>query len=271
MFSKPVFLWIVAQPIVKAALVAIMVIAVAGGFYAYTEYNRRNSDMAEVKAAFSLSNTEVLQAFETDLTKANQQYLEKVLEIDGPIKALEQDDKGFYTVVLGTEESMSAVRCVIDSLYSAQAATLKIGSTARLRGVCVQFSADDMGLGSDLILNRCYPILVPGDSRFTQSQPVPSSETSRKVDATCLVDVDWCFPSCSDPSSTWKFSSDGTFNYSTTAFGGMSAWGTWTDLGEGKIDIHYTRSTDSNVPPDQVIRLTDCKNLRVGNTNYRTI
>ena len=100
----------------------------------------------------------MLQAFETDLNKANQQYLEKVLEIGGPVKAVEQDDKGFYTVVLGTEESMSAVRCVVDSLYTPQAAALKIGSSARLRGVCVQFSADDMGLGSDLILNRCYPV-----------------------------------------------------------------------------------------------------------------
>lgn len=80
------------------------------------------------------------------------------MEIGGPVKAVEQDDKGFYTVVLGTEESMSSVRCVVDSLYSPLAANLKTGSSARLRGVCVQYSADDMGLGSDLILNRCYPV-----------------------------------------------------------------------------------------------------------------
>jgi hypothetical protein len=139
----------------KIVLVAVLVLGAAGGYYAYSEYNRRNPEMADVKAAFSLSNTEVLQAFETDLTKANQQYLEKVLEIGGPIKALEQDDKGFYTVVLGAEESMSAVRCVIDSLYTQQVATLKTGSMVRVRGLCVQYSADDMGLGSDLILNRC--------------------------------------------------------------------------------------------------------------------
>lgn len=103
-----------------------------------------------------------------------------------------------------------------------------------------------------------------------QPQPVPTPETTRTVDAKCLVGVDWCYPSCADPSSAWKFSSDGTFNYSTTAFGGMSAWGNWTDLGSGQIEIQYTRSTESGVPPDQVIRLTDCKTLRVGSTDYRT-
>lgn len=142
----------------KIFLVVALVLAVAGGYYAYTEYNRRNPEMADLKPDSQLTIEQALQAFESDLNKANQQYLEKVLEIGGPVKAVEQDDKGFYTVVLGTEESMSSVRCVVDSLYSPLAANLKTGSSARLRGVCVQYSADDMGLGSDLILNRCYPV-----------------------------------------------------------------------------------------------------------------
>ncbi len=142
----------------KIGFAALLIVAAAGGFFAYSEYNRRNPEMADLKADYALPAAQALQAFESDLNKANQQYLEKVLEISGPVKSVEQDDKGFYTVVLGNEESMTSVRCVIDSLYSSKAATLKAGSTTQIRGLCVKFNVDDMGLGSDLILNRCYPV-----------------------------------------------------------------------------------------------------------------
>lgn len=143
---------------VKIFLVIAGVLAAAGGYYAYSEYNRRNPAMADLKADHQLNIGQALQAFESDANKANQQYLEKVLEIGGPIKAVEQDEKGFYTIVLGTEASMSSVRCVIDSVYSSQVAAFKAGSTARFRGICVKYNADDMGIGSDLILNRCCPV-----------------------------------------------------------------------------------------------------------------
>jgi hypothetical protein len=57
-----------------------------------------------------------------------------------------------------------------------------------------------------------------------------SSKTSASVETTegtksCLIGYDWVYPSTSNPRGAWKFSSDGTFNSSTTMFGGMSAWG----------------------------------------------
>lgn len=101
----------------------------------------------------------------------------------------------------------------------------------------------------------------------TKSEPVV--EAIKPLNAGCLVDVDWCFPSCADPSGAWKFSTDGTFNYSTTAFGGMSTWGNWSDVGDGRFELRYTRSTESTLPPNQIIRLNDCKTLLVGSTTYR--
>jgi hypothetical protein len=55
----------------------------------------------------------------------------------------------------------------------------------------------------------------------------------------------------------WKFSSDGSFNSSTTMFGGMSSWGNWEIISPGKIKITYTRTTEGIIP-DESIKINQC-------------
>ncbi|MEN9497863.1 MAG: hypothetical protein RL750_762 [Bacteroidota bacterium] len=142
----------------KIILAFSLIAAAAGGYYAYTEYNRRNPSMADAKASFQLTATDALAAFESKADESTKMYVDQVLEVSGSINKIEKDEKGFYTIVLGDAGSMSSVRCVVDSLFSSDAAKLSTGTSAKLRGVCVGYTADDMGLGADLLLNRCYPI-----------------------------------------------------------------------------------------------------------------
>ena len=99
----------------------------------------------------------------------------------------------------------------------------------------------------------------------TSSYPATSS-----VEGTiaCLVDVDWVYPSEADLVGAWKFSGDGTFNSSTTLFGGMSTWGTWKVVNPGEVQIEYTRTTEGYLPENQVLKLSDCNRLYVGSTEY---
>jgi len=84
----------------------------------------------------------------------------------------------------------------------------------------------------------------------------------------CLVGYDWVYPSGSNPIGAWKFSSDGTFNSSTTAFGGMSTWGNWSVISPGKFRISYSRTTEGTIPDDQILTMSSCSNLKVGSTLY---
>ena len=59
----------------------------------------------------------------------------------------------------------------------------------------------------------------------------------------CLIGYDWLFPSSDNPTAAWKFNADQTFSYSSTLFGGMSAWGTWVALSSEEISISYTNVT----------------------------
>ena len=77
-----------------------------------------------------------------------------------------------------------------------------------------------------------------------------------------IVGYDWCTPNCSDPTSSFKFSSDGSFNFSTIMFGGMSRWGTWKDFGSNTIQ------TKDNTVGIQIIQLISDDKIKVGRTTY---
>lgn len=94
------------------------------------------------------------------------------------------------------------------------------------------------------------------------------SESSIENTQKCLVGYDWVYPSGNNPTGAWKFSSDGTFNSSTTMFGGMSTWGNWQVISPEKIKISYTRTTKGIIPDDQILTMSSCSSLKVGSTVY---
>ena len=116
-----------------------------------------------------------------------------------------------------------------------------------------------------LLLLLCVLLILScgeNNSQETQNEKTISIKS-------CLVGYDWCMPNCSNPTMAWKFSGDDTFNYSTTMFGGMSAWGTWEDVGNNEIKIVYTRTSTGDILPDNTISMPDCKSLKIGSTLYK--
>ena len=51
--------------------------------------------------------------------------------------------------------------------------------------------------------------------------------------------------------------------------GGVSAWGTWEDIGNQDIKIVYTRTSTGDFLPEKTISMPDCKSLKTGQTIYR--
>ena len=98
---------------------------------------------------------------------------------------------------------------------------------------------------------------------------VNRNNSESKSVSECLVGYDWCQPSCSNASMAWKFSSDNTFNYSTTLFGGMSAWGTWSEIGNNQIELTYTKTTTGDIIPKKLLSMPNCNSLKIGSTIYR--
>ena len=138
----------------------LFVIALGLGFWqGLKEYNRKNKDLSNVKADIKIAAVDLIREYEGNDSASNKKYLGKIVEVNGNVKKIETDDKGFYTVVLGDTSSLSSLRCSMDSTHQKDAAKLIAGSSTTVRGACTGFNKDELGLGSDVILNRCVIIL----------------------------------------------------------------------------------------------------------------
>ena len=141
----------------KRIFLLLGVVITVAALYGYKEYNRKNKSLHDVEAAFTLKFDEIITQFSTDEKKANAAYTGKTILIKGNVKTVDKDDKGFYTVVLGDAGSISSVRCSIDSTESPKVVALQPNSPVKIKGICTGYNADEsgLGLGSDVILNRC--------------------------------------------------------------------------------------------------------------------
>ncbi|NCW87662.1 MAG: hypothetical protein EBV71_02075 [Chitinophagia bacterium] len=140
---------------IRLISVVILLVVSLVAWYGYSEYNRKSASMADARADFTFTTiTTLLAAFEKDEAGANKLYLDKVLEVEGAIKESTADEKGFYTITIGEDASLSSVRCSVDSLFSSKAAALQAGGLIKVRGICTGYMADEL-LGSDVTLVRC--------------------------------------------------------------------------------------------------------------------
>jgi tRNA_anti-like len=151
-----ILLWIFRKR--KIILFIIVVGAGTVGWYGYKEYFRTNKDLANVKPDIKIPAADLIKEYEKNDSLANTKYLDRIIETKGSVKAIEKDDKGYYTIILADSGSMSSVRCSVDTAHKEDAARLALASSAIVRGVCTGFNKDEMGLGSDVILNRCVII-----------------------------------------------------------------------------------------------------------------
>ena len=143
----------------RILLFIVLIIVLAGGWYAYTLYTGKVKSLTEVKADASVTAADLLAAFAKDTAAANKQYLGKILAVTGNVKSVETEGHT-ATVILGNDGDLSSVRCSMDSAFVKQAATLAKGTAVTVKGNCTGYMADEL-IGSDVILNRCVLTAKP--------------------------------------------------------------------------------------------------------------
>jgi tRNA_anti-like len=136
------------------AIIGLILIAGAAVWYGYHEFSRKTKSAAALKAEWKISADTLARQFETDEAKYTALYTGRVLEVSGTVEMVEGLPDGPVTVVLSGEESNGSVRMVLDSTANAGAAPLLPGTSATIRGICIGYSPDDMGLGADILFNR---------------------------------------------------------------------------------------------------------------------
>jgi len=141
----------------KTLLLVVMVLAaITAGVYTCKEFNRKPANLVKAKPAYTVQAIDLLQEFNSNDSNANKKYLGKIVTVKGLIKKIDQDDDGYYTVVLGDSAQPSSVFCAMDTIYGKDAAKLQPISSVSVKGYFIGFEKDETGLlGSDVKLNRC--------------------------------------------------------------------------------------------------------------------
>lgn len=143
----------------KIILLSALVLIAVAIFIGYTLFNKNVKHLNGSKSDLTISATDLIKKFETNEAAADKEYLggklDFIITVSGPVKEVIKDETGAYTVVLGDSTTRSSVRCSIDSLQNQQAASLKTGSAVSIKGAITGFMKDDLGIGSDVVLNRC--------------------------------------------------------------------------------------------------------------------
>lgn len=139
--------------ILRYIVLPLLLVLGAVAIYIYREYNRTHKDTAKLKPDYSITATDLVKEFSDNEQVCNKKYWDKVIRVEGMVKELTKDEKGFFSIALGDTASMSSVRCSIDSTHSNEAASLQRGSVIAVKGICSGYNADEL-LGSDVILVR---------------------------------------------------------------------------------------------------------------------
>ena len=144
--------------IVLLAMLPVLGIGIWQGLY---EYNRPNKDLSKTKADVKISVIALINEFKVNDSTADKKYLGKIIELIGKVNSIENDDAGNYTMILGESGALSSVRCIIDTLYSSDAARVSEGSSVTIRGAYTGFKKNELlgeNLGSDIEINRAVVI-----------------------------------------------------------------------------------------------------------------
>ena len=138
----------------KIVLLIIAFSLIGGGWYAYSEFNRKVKDLSKVRADIELNSVDLISFFERNESVANVNYLDKIIAVKGRVRTIEKNEAGHYSVILGDESSMSSVRCSMDSSHLGGIVDVPEGAVVTIKGACTGFNSNEL-LGSDVILNRC--------------------------------------------------------------------------------------------------------------------
>ncbi|MDB5196789.1 MAG: hypothetical protein JWP88_1160 [Flaviaesturariibacter sp.] len=137
----------------RTLLLILLLLAVAGGWYGYREWNRKNKDLTDVQATAQTTAASLIKAFESDSAAATKQYVDRVIAVQGKVKQVDAEGNP-VVIFLGEEGSMSSVKCSMDSVHADQYEALAKGSPVTIKGTCSGYQTQEL-LGTDVELTRC--------------------------------------------------------------------------------------------------------------------
>jgi hypothetical protein len=132
----------------KYILPVVIVLAGLGALYAYKEYNRKPADLTHIAPQEITDVPSMVNLYDSNETKANENFLGKIVEIKGLVSEVINVEDTLLTVMLGSKEEMHRVSCLLNKEQLVNLKKCEVGQQATIKGICTGFLLD-------VEMNRC--------------------------------------------------------------------------------------------------------------------
>jgi hypothetical protein len=139
------------KPLIRNILIIAVLLGSIGVIIGIYLYNKKDPDLSKVKADFVLQVSELVNEFNQDENSASAKYIDKVLEVKGPVSAIESASDSTMNIYLNAENQMSGVNCSFDDVSGTTSPDFQKGDIITVRGVCT-------GMLMDVLLNNCVVV-----------------------------------------------------------------------------------------------------------------
>jgi hypothetical protein len=135
---------------IKKIIFGILILGIIGAFAAYKIYNKPHVNVGEASADLRISADKILNDFILDETRANETYLEKIIEVTGVISDVKKErEKGI--IALKTTDDFGSVLVHLSEEATKKISSLKVGQTIVLKGICTGYLMDVILVKSEII------------------------------------------------------------------------------------------------------------------------
>ncbi len=150
------------KKIIKIGLIVFAVGLLVAAGIAYYMFNMPHRDVQASKVDFSFQASAIVAEYLQNADAANEKYLDdegesKILAVTGTVASITEDLNHQKVVLLKTGTDKAGVSCTFLPETNANAATLKVGETASVKGVIrsgAQYD-EDLELYENVILEKC--------------------------------------------------------------------------------------------------------------------
>lgn len=135
--------------------IILALVILGGGAFAYYQYTRPLKPLSEKEADLTIGAAALLDAFESDETSANAEYLGKIVEVSGQVMEVQQAPDSSLVIYLQAGDGLGVINCGVTPTDKTPALQgLKNGDAIVLRGMCDGYMT---GM-SQVNLSRCIQV-----------------------------------------------------------------------------------------------------------------
>ncbi len=118
---------------------------------AYKVYHKPHKNIIKANVDIEINAIELFSAYEQDEAQANNRFLDKIIQVTGTVKEVNEEENGMLSLVLETGDALFGIICQFDAMTKHGRTTFEIGESVKLKGLCT-------GKLLDVVMVRCVEI-----------------------------------------------------------------------------------------------------------------